>query len=110
MKKLTVSIALAAMSLAVHAQNMDAPTKPDFSAISAVSLFVEHPDYCKHLLSRADDTELLPNGYSAGLDASLTEINVSVTQALVRINVLCARRVSALNSQQVSTLAQRDAR
>jgi len=107
MKKLTVSIALAAMSLAVHAQNMEAPAKPDFAAASAVARFVGHPYYCKHLLSGGDDTELLPNSYSIALDASLKEINASVPQALARVNVLCAWHVNALSSERVSNLNQR---
>lgn len=92
MDKLSVSIALAAMSLAAHAHNMDAPTKPDLAARSAVLRFVGHPYYCRHLLSGGDDTEPLPNSYSVALDASLNEINVSVSRALAQMNVLCALR------------------
>ena len=110
MNKLSVSIALATMSLAAHAQNMDAPTKSDLAATSAVARFVGHPYYCKHLLSGGDDTELLPNSYSIALDASLKEINVSVPQALARVNALCAQSVSALNSERVSDLNPRSSR
>jgi hypothetical protein len=110
MNKLSVCIALAAMSFAAHAQNMAAPTKPDLTTTSAVSRFVGHPYYCKHLLSGGDDTELLPNSYSVALDASLKEINPSIPQALARINVLCAQSVGALNSERVSDLNQRNLR
>lgn len=107
MKKLAASLALAAMSLALHAQNMGAPAKPGFAATSAVSRFVGHPYYCKHLLSGGDDTELLPNSYSIALDASLKEINASVPQALARVHALCAQSVGALNSERVSDLNPR---
>jgi len=107
MNKLSVSIALAAMSLAAHAQSMEAPTKPDLAATSAVARFVDHPYYCKHLLSGGDDTELLPNSYSLALDASLKEVNLTGYQALARINALCAQHVNALNSERVSDLNQR---
>jgi hypothetical protein len=92
MDKLFVSIALAAMSLAAHAQNMDAPAKPDLATRSAVLRFVGHPDYCKHLLSGGHGTALLPNNYSAALDASLNELNGPVSRARAQIKVFCALR------------------
>jgi hypothetical protein len=106
MNKLIISIALAAMSLAAHAQSLEASTTLDLTATSAVSRFVDHPYYCKHLLSGGDDTELLPNSYSIALDASLKEINVPGYQALARINALCGQHVNALNSERVSKLNQ----
>ena len=105
MKKLSVSIALAAMSLAVHAQNVDAPTKPDLAATSAVSRFVDHPYNCKQMLGGGDDGDLLPTSYNVALDASLREINAPVEQALAQIHARCVRRV-----QRVSDLNRRDPR
>lgn len=109
MKKLTVSIALAAMSLAVHAQNMEAPASTDRGAASAVSRFVGHPYNCIQMLGGRDGGDQLPASYSVALDASLKEINAPVGQALARINALCAQRVSALNSERVSELSPRNA-
>jgi hypothetical protein len=94
MDKLFVSIALAAMALAAHAQHMDAPTKTDLAARSAVLRFVGHPDYCKHLLSGGHGTALLPNNYSAALDASLNELNGPVSRALAQIKGLCTLRTA----------------
>jgi hypothetical protein len=97
MKKLTVSIALAAMSLAAQAQNMEARTRPDLAATSEVVRFVNHPYNCRQMLGGGDDGDLLPTSFNVALDASLNAINAPVDQALARIHALCAQRVSDLN-------------
>jgi len=109
MKKLTVSIALAAMSLAVHAQNMQASTSTDLVAASEVASFVDHPYNCTQMLGGGNDGDVLPASYNIALDASLKAIHAPADQALARINALCAQRVSALNSERVSELNPRNA-
>lgn len=104
MKKLTVSIALAAMSLAVQAQNMQAPTGTALVAAAEVASFVNHPYNCQQMLGGGNDGDLLPTSYNVALDASLNAIHAPVDQALARINALCTQRVSALNSERVSEL------
>lgn len=105
MKKLLVSTALAAISFAAHAQNMGAPTQPDFAAASAVARFVDHPYNCKQMLGGGDDGDLLPTSFNVALDASLREINAPVDQALARIRAHCAQRV-----ERVSDLKRPDFR
>jgi hypothetical protein len=104
MNKLAISIALAAMSLAAHAQSAEAPTTSDHVAAAAVSRFVDHPYNCKQMLGGSDDGDQLPSSYSAALDASLKEINTPVDQALTRIKASCAQRVNVLNWERVSKL------
>lgn len=106
MKKLTVSIALAAMSLAVHAQNMEAPIGTDLVAASEVLRFVDHPYNCQQMLG-GNDGDVLPAGYNIALDASLNAIQAPVRQALARIQAICAQRVSAMSSERVSELTPR---
>lgn len=105
MKKLTVSIALAAMSLAVHAQNMQASTGTDLVAAAEVSRFVGHPYNCKQMLGGSDADDQLPASYSVALDAALKEINAPVDQAIFQINARCVQRVSELNAQRVERVS-----
>jgi len=109
MKKFTVSLALAAMSLAAHAQNMGAPS--ELVASSAVARFVDHPYNCKQMLGGGNDGDLLPTSYNVALDASLTQINAPVDQAFAQMNARCTQRVSELNAprvERVSELNQRN--
>lgn len=113
MKKLTVSIALAAMSLAVQAQNMQAPASTELVAAAEVSRFVDHPYNCKQMLGGGDDGDLLPASYNNALDASLKAINAPADQAIARIHTRCVQRVSELNAQgveRVSDLSPRSLR
>ena len=110
MNKLSVSIALAAMSLAVHAQNMQAPTSTDLVAAAEVARFVDHPYNCKQMLGGGDDGDLLPTSYNVALDASLKAINAPAEQAIAKIHARCVQRVSAMNSERVSELNQSNAR
>jgi len=110
MKKLTVSIALAAMSLAVHAQNMQAPTSTELVAAAEVSRFVDHPYNCNQMLGGGDDGDLLPASYNVALDASLKAIKAPADQAIAKIRASCVQRVSALNSQRVSDLSSSNSR
>ena len=110
MKKLTVSIALAAMSFVVHAQSVNAPAGGTLVAGSELSRFVDHPYNCAQMLGGGNDGDNLPASYNVALDATLKEINAPADQAFARIRANCGTRVSAMDSQQVSTLTQRDAR
>lgn len=97
MKKITFSIALAAMALAAHAQNMEAAAPSDLVAASAVSRFVNHPYNCQQMLGGGDDGDTLPTSYNDALDASLKEIKAPVDQAFAQLNARCAQHVSELN-------------
>jgi hypothetical protein len=97
MNKLSVSIALAVLSVAAHAQNMGEPLGTDLVAASAVSRFVDHPYNCKQMLGGSDDGDLLPTSYGVALDASLNEIKAPVDQALARIYARCAQRVERVS-------------
>jgi hypothetical protein len=105
MKKLAVSLALAAMSLAVHAQNVEASISTDLVAASEVSRFVDHPYNCMHMLGGSDAGDQLPASYSIALDASLKEINAPTDQAIAQINARCTQRVSELNAQRVERVS-----
>lgn len=99
MEKLAVSLALAAMSLAIHAQNMEAPASTDLVAASEVARFVSHPYNCVQMLGGGNDGDLLPASFNVALEASLKAIDAPVDQALARIHASCVQRVSGLSQQ-----------
>lgn len=112
MKKIALSLGLAALAFAAHAQSAEVSAS-DRAATSAVAGFVNHPYHCSQMMGGGNDGDLLPASYNAALDASLREINAPVDQAFALLNARCAKRVAELRAQrgqQVSTLDHSGAR
>ncbi len=110
MKKIALSLGLATLAFAAHAQSAEVSAT---TSASAVASFVNHPYNCTQMMGGGNDGDLLPASYNTALDASLREINAPVDQAFALLNARCAQRVAELRAQrgqQVSTLDRSSAR
>jgi hypothetical protein len=96
MAKLSVSMAVATLALAAHAQSNAAPVSAG-PAGSDVLRFVGDTYNCDKMLGRADDGDQLPAAYSVALNASLNEIKAPADQAIAKIYARCMQHVSTLN-------------